>query len=232
MTTFDAIKALTPDSYTVYEAGSQEPVTELIQPGAAWIVTCHYGSDVLVMRPPSGVDGTLGVIDIDGALPGDPLTALRDRLAAVVKALSVLLTTGDTDLARRDLLSRVHEWSFRVYETAAGYRLLRVDEATELNGICGELFASVSLGMGGDQRYIDLTAQQKCFRARLTPKRWRAHLGDGREALTCRYLGNIGPADTVLNLRPLRQLVELHDERTGALDGRWNDPNNAMVYLA
>ena len=123
--------------------------------------------------------------------------------------------------------------SFRVYRTAAGYRVLGVDreytpEADEALGIMSQV--------GSDPNYIQLCKVQKSFRARLTPKPWRCgtptppgrfprsepleqafqqwvptYEQGCRDWATCALIEQIGDAATHDNVKAV---LELHDRMT------------------
>lgn len=101
----------------------------------------------------------------------------------------------------------------RCYRTAEGWRLLVVSDSLRPDG---PLFELLHRGMGGDERYLKLCQKQQTYRARLTPKPWRNRDGSDRAA-TCRFEGSIGACLGSPCAR-LIQLVELHDQRTRALE--------------
>lgn len=94
----------------------------------------------------------------------------------------------------------------RVYETAHGYRLLVESQNLTPDG---SVFAMLARGFECDPSYLKLCQKQDCYRARLTPKPKAAE-----GARVCKYLGTIsgGRIDEYLS-----SLIQLHDERTGAL---------------
>lgn len=64
-------------------------------------------------------------------------------------------------------------WGWRIYRTRAGLRLLATHELFDAEGIAArEVFDA----LGADPLYRKLCVNQKCFRARLTPKPWRIGL--------------------------------------------------------
>ena len=75
------------------------------------------------------------------------------------------------------VLSRAHEWVeknpgwfWRIYQTRAGIRLAATHRTFDpADPICANVFD----WMNADPLYRRLCANQKCFRARLTPKPWR-----------------------------------------------------------
>jgi hypothetical protein len=144
------------------------------------------------------------------------------------------------------VLAKVGEWTtqhpgsgWRVYRTRAGIRLLATDQPfLPEHPICAQAFEHFS----ADPLYRRLCANQKCFRARLTPKPWRCevpkppHRWPWRDAAaeqafaawnreyllaverhaTCRFLGQFGEA----RLHPaLAELVAFHDDATRATSG-------------
>ena len=132
-------------------------------------------------------------------------------------------------------LSRHPEWGWRAYQTRAGIRLLAThqpvmpeDPATQ------DAFQHFK----ADPLYQKLCANQKCFRARLTPKPWRCgadkirihwpwrdtaadvafrkweqgYQAAAAQYATCRLLGHFGNKA----IHPsLNELVQLHDQITG-----------------
>jgi len=126
--------------------------------------------------------------------------------------------------------------SFRVYRTAAGYRLLATDRVYTPGSPESE---SVMRQTGADPAFIQLCRIQDSFRARLTPKPWRigkaAPPGDfpredarlqrefekwlqeydraaGSNA-TCQFVETIGDG----TVHPdVAHIVQLHDDRTRA----------------
>lgn len=125
--------------------------------------------------------------------------------------------------------------SFRVYETAAGIRLLILGRYFEPKD--GRL-ATIRKEVNCDPLYANLCIKQDCFRARLTPKPYRmklkghhhvwpmteVQLEDASKWLVgyeqasahyavCRYIETLGrPASS-------HRLVELHDRMTKATSG-------------
>ncbi len=82
------------------------------------------------------------------------------------------------EAAKRENLETVHAfaaanpgWHLRVYETPAGYRLLAMHDVFDPQGeAVKQAFAAVD----ADPRFARLCALQDCFRARVSPKPWRA----------------------------------------------------------
>jgi len=128
--------------------------------------------------------------------------------------------------------------SARVYETAAGYRLAITNVPFEAER---EESETVLKEFGSDPLYIRLCRQQGSFRARLTPKPWRARyyrlmvrfpFEPGEESryqrweeaynshcasfATCRYVTAFGPAITATGFD---ELIHYHDRETKASSG-------------
>lgn len=80
--------------------------------------------------------------------------------------------TESHDLIRNKVesVARSHGFSYRLYQTAGGYRLLITSAFfNPKDAQTREIFSE----LGADEKYIRLTTLQECFRARLTPKPWR-----------------------------------------------------------
>jgi hypothetical protein len=84
----------------------------------------------------------------------------------------------------RQVVDRIMTWSaanpqysFRLYQTRAGYRLLFT---SQLFDPLSDEVEIIFEGLGSDPLYRTLTRKQECFRARLTPKPWRIKMGHYR----------------------------------------------------
>jgi hypothetical protein len=138
----------------------------------------------------------------------------------------------------RTVLASDSEESFRIYRTAAGFRILATgNEHNPASAHATELMETA----GADCDFVALCRIQNSFRARLTPKPWRCGLGRPPSLFprhtsnevtrfaewlsqydlacasraTCRYLGRIGPE----RIHPrIASIVELHDRQTRALE--------------
>jgi hypothetical protein len=147
---------------------------------------------------------------------------------------------SDAQLDRlRETLRSSGAGTFRVYRTAAGYRLLATDRVYTPGSSESE---SLMKQVGADPAFIQLCRIQDSFRARLTPKPWRvgkaAPPGDfpredaklqrafeqwlqeydraaGSKA-TCHFVETIG--DSAIH-PDVSHIVQLHDERTRATTG-------------
>jgi len=132
-----------------------------------------------------------------------------------------------------------HKLAARLYETAAGYRLIVTNVGFSPGGPDSEaLLAEYK----SDRLYVRLCRMQECFRARLTPKPWRCGYPKrytefpfetprdqesarkweseygSKSAMfsTCRFIGELGSgfADP-----DFRELIEFHDRETKAAQG-------------
>ena len=124
-------------------------------------------------------------------------------------------------------------WGFRIYRTAGGLRALVISKPVKADGEAKEWLTSI----GSDPLYQKLCADQKSFRARLTPKPWRCGMkqpdvrfpfataseeqrmaawlvkyrqkSDGYAV--CQFLETVGPTAIEAAVKPV---LELHDART------------------
>lgn len=161
-----------------------------------------------------------------------------ERSPGLVRALKTLLRGGRFE---QSLLTNVEKWiaahpgwGWRTYRTRAGIRLLATHQpVSPEDPVCAEAFKAFD----ADWLYRKLCANQKCFRARITPKPWRCGVEKPRvrwpwsdaaaEArfaewereyrvaadrhATCRLLSHLG--DTKVHPE-LRELVSFHDSAT------------------
>ena len=136
--------------------------------------------------------------------------------------------------AIRRWLNGHKEWGWRAYQTRAGIRLLATHQpVTPEDPATRDAFQH----FGADPLYQKLCANQKCFRARLTPKPWRCGVDKPRirwpwrdaaaeaafhnwersyqaaaaKHATCRLLGQFGNPTVHAELH---ELVEFHDQAT------------------
>jgi hypothetical protein len=126
--------------------------------------------------------------------------------------------------------------SFRVYRTAAGYRVLVTNLFLDPTGSEAK---GLLEAFGADPRFVVLCRVQGSFRARLTPKPWRVDCPPSpgryprdeaslrqefaawleqyeaaiREHATCRLVCSLGPARF---LDEAREVIEAHDSMTRA----------------
>ena len=139
----------------------------------------------------------------------------------------------------RGRLQQSASGGFRVYRTAAGFRLLATDRLyAPASGDAERVMRAV----GADPAFIQLCKVQDSFRARLTPKPWRCgkrpppgqfpreDASEQREfaswvaeydrasasKATCRFVEAVGPGAVHAEVAPI---LALHDERTKANAG-------------
>jgi hypothetical protein len=129
-----------------------------------------------------------------------------------------------------------HGLSARVYETAAGFRIIITSAPFTAGSSAAE---SLLAEFGSDPLYIRLCRLQECFRARLTPKPWRCGMGNPPASFpietpvaqqrfdrwqesyaaktaafaTCRFVAAVGPASVIPEFD---ELIRYHDESTRA----------------
>jgi hypothetical protein len=135
----------------------------------------------------------------------------------------------------RQWVEKLPDWGWRIYRTKAGFRLL----ATHRPMLPSEpLTEEAFREFKADVLYRKLCVNQKCFRARLTPKSWRCgverlscrwpwfapedeaafreweqgYLAAAAEYATCRLLGQVG--NSVVHAE-LAALTDFHDKATG-----------------
>ena len=164
-------------------------------------------------------------VDVDFPSVRSVLRWWRGREAKVNKAIGVV----------ERFVASNRSSGFRVYETAAGLRLLATDRLYDPSSA---ETARTLTELGADPLYQKLCNRQGCFRARLSPKPWRiglrrspvrfpeAHTREQqlrwcdeyeRRARTfhvCRYLKTIGRENRVPTID---RVVRLHDQETKAL---------------
>jgi len=134
-------------------------------------------------------------------------------------------------------VTRRHKLAARLYETAAGYRLIITNApfkpgSTDAEALLGEY--------NSDPLYVRLCRMQESFRARLTPKPWRCHFrpppvefpfetADARHKFenwereysskagafaTCRFVSELGSGSVD---RGFKELIDYHDHETKSL---------------
>jgi hypothetical protein len=156
-----------PDTYDYLEHPLREEIVESIENGSkqtAVITRNRYGALILNCV-------SVCFVDIDFPVP-KPL----GFWAGIFSIFSSKKTETPED-TQGDAIKQVTDWSgqnpnrsFRLYQTAAGLRLLFTDRTYDpVSSEVGDLFQT----LGSDSLYQKLTLKQACFRARLTPKPWR-----------------------------------------------------------
>ena len=192
-----------------------------------------YGAEVL--------NTTTGFfIDVDLPAPKNPGLIAR-LLGAKPAAKSEPSPAEIAALHAAENWAKAHPgWSWRIYRTAAGLRLLATHAVFNFDDA---LVAKAFEALGSDPLYRQLCYAQQCFRARLTPKPWRGGLQaktprwpwittreeqafgqwdrSYRQACqayaTCELILTIGSSE----IHPsLRTLVAVHDEVSGCGSGR------------
>jgi hypothetical protein len=202
-----------------YGAGSQlEETIEVIsgnQVFDAIVTRNHYGSLVLNARRTLFID-----VDIDHT------ASTRYSDGSWSETLNDLCT----------VLASQQEEGFRIYRTAAGYRVL----ATAHEFIPGsEQSTRLMNSVSADACFVGLCSRQNSFRARLTPKPWRCGITrppfayprlsldhesrfaawlsqyDHRcqDRSTCKFLAHVGSMQVHDRVAPI---IEVHDRETKA----------------
>lgn len=198
-----------------------------------WAVTRNrYGAEVFNV-------GGMGILDVDvplrrvveeptgffGRLFGRPKVRwVRDDPAEVLEGLREALAGSG--------------FGGRIYETAAGFRVLVLSEVLRWDD---PRFAALLDQTGSDPLYAALCRRQECCRARLTPKPWRVGIGgpaygtvptpwaptptpawtewlqlytqQGAAYATTRLIGGFGPAQTA---PALVEAAARHDRCVGS----------------
>jgi hypothetical protein len=208
------------------EKGLEEEVFDVACPVncGALVTRNHYGC--LVLNATNAM-----FIDVD--MCGQPAAAKDVDDGSGLTGL--WLQTLD-DL--RTVLVSVHGVGFRIYRTAAGFRILATGREFQPGSPeSNRLMKSV----GADAHFVELCRTQQNFRARLTPKPWRCGVPAqpcsfprsnenarqrfavwltqyeeaSRDRATCRFLDEI-ETEPVSNR--VSKIVEFHDRMTKAFD--------------
>jgi hypothetical protein len=193
---------------------------------AALVTRNHYGCLVL------NAEHAL-FIDVDMFVPTkvyNPVDGRDERLRPLRQQVL-------DDL--RTVLQSEREYGFRIYRTAAGFRVLATTREFEPGSQDAERLMN---SVGADTDFVKLCQRQRNFRARLTPKPWRCGLRRPpnlfprktiraeecfqnwltaydracRGRATCAYVGHVGRDDVHDRIRPI---VEFHDQATSAASG-------------
>lgn len=183
----------------------------------------HYGS--LVLNAYHAL-----FIDVDLPAPGNPARPggvvgdeSRESWQTIFEDLCTVLGS------ERDI-------GFRIYRTAAGFRVLSTTHEFEPGS---ESARSLMTSVGADDAFVRLCGTQKTFRARLTPKPWRCGTTHPpnqfprqspdeqrrftewltqyecacRHRATCRFLAHVGAQEAHERVAPI---IEFHDRETRA----------------
>jgi len=211
-----------PDRYPYGVRALREEIIEEIASSAnapAVVTRNTYGS--LVINAASVM-----FIDVDVPETGtlERIKALfgRQRRNSALDSLKAALTSASRS-------------SFRLYRTAAGFRVM----ATERTFVPGSTEAEhIMAAVGADPAYVQLCRAQSSFRARVTPKPWRCghrpppndypRHGSAQEAFedwlrryekkvaekaVCAFLGEVGAGHIAVDVAPV---LRYHDEQTRA----------------
>lgn len=195
---------------------------------AALITRNSYGCDVLNTARLMFVD-----VDIESESSRNPATGWLSWFGG--RSVAPPPKNADVIIQRaRDWADRHYGWGWRIYRTKAGLRLVATHQPFDPVAMANsELFDMLTT----DPLYRRLCQNQKCFRARLTPKPWRC----GFRALsvpwpwthpnaekrfrdwqkrydkasakyaTCTLVETVGNREFDPNLAPI---IRLHDART------------------
>jgi hypothetical protein len=182
----------------------------------------HYGALVLNAHRAMFID-----VDMPG--PGFP-----PRFGSAGVGVPEPWRTTFDDLCT--VLASERGTGFRIYRTAAGFRILATSNEFEpASESAKELMALV----GADDAFVRLCGKQNTFRARLTPKPWRCGTAEPpnqfprqsadeqrsfaewlasyehacRDRATCQFLEHVGPRETHHRVAPI---IEFHDRATRA----------------
>lgn len=151
-----------PDKYAYGERPLREETLHVI-PGAdaaepaAMLTRNAYGAQVLNTACMLFLD-----IDVPALSLGD---RLRRLFGGKTRAQAML------ERAREQL--RAQGATFRLYETARGYRVMAIDREYDPAGTDTQ---RLMVATGTDPAFAQLCRAQKSFRARLTPKPWRCRM--------------------------------------------------------
>lgn len=123
----------------------------------------------------------------DRPLPEPVVREFSDAAKVTRNAYGALVLNTDNlmfvDIDRQDAngvmalvkgVAERHDFSARVYQTAAGYRALIANASLEAATPATEALLNE---FGADSMYVRLCRLQQSFRARLTPKPWRCGFG-------------------------------------------------------
>lgn len=201
-----------------------EPVDHNAQIENAVITRNHYGSLVLNASRALFIDVDMG----ESVEPLVPVStyAWDDTWQSTLDDLCTVLASEKGE-------------GFRIYQTAAGFRVLATTHEYEPTTPASSRLMNL---VGADADFVKLCRIQNSFRARLTPKPWRCGsrrpptifqcLTDDEkyqyatwltqyeracsDRATCRFLEHVGSSASHRRIAPL---VELHDRVTKAFQG-------------
>jgi hypothetical protein len=189
----------------------------------ALVTRNHYGC--LVLNAARAL-----FIDVDVFVPSDVYNPIEGRELRVQPIRQQVLT----DL--RTVLQGERDYGFRIYHTAAGFRVLATTHEFEPGT---ENVERLMKSVGADRDFVELCRHQHNFRARLSPKPWRCGLrrppnffprksvqAEKRfeswlaeydracySRATCKFIEHVGPESAHDRIRPV---IEFHDRTTKA----------------
>lgn len=140
------------EAYFYGKAPLREEIVRAVTPAEALVTRNRYGALVL---------NTARIPFIDVDAPGGG--------GGVLRRLFGKASPAGLDRVR-EACDRFSRTSFRVYRTAAGFRLLATDLLLEPDSAEAQ---DLLAGFGADPFFVKLCKLQASFRARLTPKPWR-----------------------------------------------------------
>lgn len=173
-------------------------------------------------------------LDFSPTSPGEELKYFFVRLFNKSAKSPDAQREADIQSRLEQFLGNHCDWAMRIYRTCAGLRALVTHDLFDPTS---DATRAVFDTLGADPLYVRLCRAQQCFRARLTPKPWRAgyvvntvawpreteaQQEDFQEWLadykllqanyaTCRFLGTIGSGA----VHPeLETIIEVHDKVT------------------
>lgn len=189
------------DEFREY-GSSLEPIvdpTPMYYLGHAWLTVNRYNALVLNTT-------NMLIADIDFGDPRFNRFAGAADEKEVIAALTTLNALDETLYFVEPHL-RFSRQSYRVYQTHSGCRVICTSNPFPQEQ-CGGLAHSLMLFLKADRKYMELCDQQRCYRARLTPKPWR--VSDGSE-----HVCNLIHATDHEFVHPaLAEQLALHDDMT------------------
>lgn len=195
-----------PEQMSLY-SGGEEPVVSAYGlydlPDEAWLTVNHYNALVLNTS-------NLLTADVDF---GDPRL---DKYAGADDCDQVIRNVEELSRLDRQIMG-FEDWkfadqSYRVYRTHAGCRVICTSRPFPWSDSAW-LARRLMQFLRTDPHYVRLCDDQKCYRARLTPKPWR---GDDEDSHVCDLVATVGNGDIA---QELKEQLRLHDELTLARTG-------------
>ena len=156
------------DAYDYLDQPLREEIVDTVRCGGeetAVITRNRYGALVLNSASVCFVDVDFPQVQSSGFL--DALKMMFSKRLREQRREALRIATMEK---LKNWAARNSRRSFRLYRTAAGFRLLFTDALYEPTS---DEVRQVLEELGSDTMYRRLTAKQACFRARLTAKPWR-----------------------------------------------------------